>query len=154
MGKRFVTAALALTCVLAPAACERIDPELQPDPLLRDSLGLGGGDRVHTVRISAETSRERAQPETVRVLPGDFVQFVTGDHRPHTVSFLVDSLADTAAAFLRRTGQEGSPPLVDAESRFVVTFRGAPEGRYPFVVEGTGEHARGAVVVAAARSGG
>ena len=151
---RLVPAALAMACVLAAGACDRGDPELRPDDLLRDSLGLGDEDRVHTVRISTASSRERAEPDTLRVLPGDLVQFVTEDRRPHTVAFFVDSLPEAAAAFLRSTGQEGSPPLVEVESRFLVTFRDAPEGRYPYRVEGTGEAATGAVVVAQPRGGG
>ncbi|MBW3535153.1 MAG: hypothetical protein KY453_08055 [Gemmatimonadetes bacterium] len=148
MRPRYLTALAALTCVLAAGACERSDPELQPDDLLRDSLGLGDADRVHTVRISTEADRERAEPATVEIVPGDLVQFMTEDRRPHTVAFLMDSLPDAEAAFLRGGAQEGSPPLVDPESRFLVSFRDAPEGRYPFVVEGTGEAARGVVVVA------
>lgn len=153
MRNRLVLALTALTCALAPGACERVDPELLPDALLRDSLGLDDEDRVHTVRISAEGSQERVEPATVTVLPGDLVQFITADRRPHTVAFLVDSLPDSAAAFLRGSAQEGSPPLVERESRFLVTFEGAPEGRYPFVIEGTGEAAPGAIVVAAPEQG-
>lgn len=144
---RFVTALAMLACAAAAGACQGGDPELRPDDLLRDSLGLGDGDRVHTVRVSIDGGRERAEPATVEILAGDLVQFVTDDRRPHTVAFLLDSLPGTAADFLQASAQEGSPPLVEPESRFLVTFRDAPEGRYPFVIEGTGTAARGAVVV-------
>lgn len=149
MRQRFVLAVAALACALAAGACgEAPDPELQPDALLRDSLGLGDDDRVHTVRMSAGNGGERLDPARIQARPGDLVQFVMADPRPRTVSFPDDSLDAGAAAFLRDLGQQASPPLVEGEARFVVSFRDAPEGRYPFLVEGTGGVVGGVVVVA------
>lgn len=73
--------------------------------------------------------------------------FTTVDGRVHTVSFPEDSLALDATLFLERTSQLRSPPLVDRGSRFVVTFQGAPEGRYPFRSRGPGGEAWGVLVV-------
>ena len=92
-------------------------------------------------------NRESPDPALVEVRAGDYVQFVTEDHRVHALSFEMDSLDAGRAAFLRGSGQEGGPPMVVRGSRFVVTFAGAPPGRYPFVVVGNGEDGRGAVVV-------
>jgi hypothetical protein len=64
------------------------------------------------------------------------------------VAFELDSLSDAAAELLRSTGQDASPPLLDAGTRFVVHFAGAPAGRYPYRVEGSARAARGVVVVA------
>lgn len=125
-----------------------VEEALQPDQLLRDSLGLTEDDRVYRVSIDAVDNQERVQPGETRVLPDSWVQFMTADGRVHTVAFELDSLAPAAAAFLRDRGQERSPPLVERETRFLVNFQDAPAGRYPFVVEGNGAATRGAVVVA------
>src|SRR5690606_28187848 len=93
--------------------------------------------------------RESVQPAEVQVPPGAWVQFATTDRRIHMVAFQLDSLPPEAAAFLRDTGQDASPPLLELDARFVVTLQGAPPGRYPFLVEGNGAPARGAVVIVA-----
>jgi plastocyanin len=129
------------------AACERSDPELRPAQVLQDSLNLGDGDRVHSVRLSRVDQRESPEPASVEVREGDYVEFVSADRGVHAVSFTLDSLSAAAAQFLRVSGQEGSPPLVVPGARFVVLFAGAPPGRYPFVVVGNGTEALGAVVV-------
>ena len=142
--------ALLLPSLLAivVSGCWSAENELRPDVLLRDSLGLGEDDRVHRVGLGSEDNHERVEPVQVTVRPGDYVEFVTQDQRVHAVAFLLDSLTEPAAAFLRDSGQEGSPPMVDAGTRFVVSFARAPLGVYLFVVSGNGESGRGAVVVA------
>ena len=100
-----------------------------------------------TVELSAVDNRERLRPAEVTVPPGGFVEFRTTDRRLHTVRFLLDDLSGPAAAFLRDTDQVSSPPLLELGSRFVVTFRDAPEGRYPYLVEGNGQASRGVVLV-------
>lgn len=137
-----------LTLVLAAAGCEERDPELVPDELLQTELGLTPDDRVHTIRISADTA-ERADPASVTVEPGDYVQFVSGDHLVHEVAFALDSLSGPGRAFLERTGQSASPPLLEVDARFVVSFTGAPEGRYPYSLAGNRAGGAGAVVVVA-----
>jgi len=77
------------------------------------------------------------------------VEFLCVDGRVHSVRFPRDSLTAEAAAFLSRTSQLASPPLVDRGSRFVLTFEGAPPGRYPFLVEGSGGAGQGVIVVGA-----
>jgi plastocyanin len=116
--------------------------------VLRDSLGLGDDDRVHRIRLSGPGNRETVEPGSLDVRPGDWVEFRTADRRVHAVRFVLDSLPTAAADFLRASSQESSPPLVEAEARFLVSFQGAPVGRYPFVVAGNGTEARGAIVVA------
>jgi plastocyanin len=138
---------LALLLVLA-GGCRRDDPSLRPDDVLRDSLGLGDDDRVHRIRLSSPDNRETVEPGSIEVRPGDWVEFRTADRRVHAVSFVLDSLAPAAAEFLRASAQESSPPLVEPEARFLVSFADAPVGRYPFVVAGNGAEARGSIVVA------
>lgn len=134
--------------VLAVAACEKPDNTLEPDGVLRDSLGLGEEDRVHVVRLSSPRNREIIEPSSLQVRPGDYVEFVTSDRRVHAVSFVIDSLSAAGADFLRGRGQESSPPLVERQARFLVTFENAPLGRYPFAVVGNGGESRGVIVVA------
>jgi plastocyanin len=130
------------------SACNRSDARLRPEAILRDSLGLDDDDRVHQIRLGAVDNRESLDPPTVTVRVGDYVEFLTTDRRVHAVSFVLDSLPPGAADFLRRSGQEASPPLVETGTRFLITLADAPTGRYPFVVIGNGAEARGAVVVA------
>lgn len=137
-----------LTLLLAASACEQRDPELVPDELLQTQMGLTPDDRVHTVRISTDTA-ERADPTSVTVEPGDYVQFVSGDHLVHEVAFALDSLSGPGRAFLERTGQNASPPLLEFDARFVVSFAGAPEGRYRYLLAGNRAGGAGEVVVVA-----
>lgn len=139
-------------CLLAAAlllavGCEEPDPELVPDEVLQSQLGLTPEDRVHTVRISTGT-QERADPASVTVLPGDYVQFVSSDRLVHEVRFRLDSLSAPMRTFLTRTGQGASPPLLEMDARFVVSFVGAPVGRYPYGLEGNRGAGSGEIVVA------
>ncbi len=140
---------LLVACALAwgSAGCgPAVPPELQPDAVLRDSLGLTSDHEVHRVLLTGGPV-EVIEPAALSVRPGVLIAFTTGDWRVHDVRFEVDSLSPEARAFLEGSGQVASPPLVNRDQRFVVTFEGAPPGRYPFLVEGNGAPARGVVVV-------
>jgi len=132
--------------LVAFAACGP-DPELRPDQRLQDELGLSPRDEVHRISITGG-EQEMAEPREVTLPEGAYVEFVTTDSWVHEVSFELDSLDGPARDFLERTDQRDSPPMVNADSRFLVSMRGAPAGRYPFLVEGNGAPARGAVIVA------
>lgn len=134
------------TVLLVAGACEEAHPELMPDAILQDQLGLTAGDRVHTIRVSADVG-ERADPMRISVRPGDYVQFVSADWLVHEVSFCLDSLAPPARDFLTRTQQAASPPLLELDARFVVSFEGAPAGRYPYRLVGNRAPGQGVVVV-------
>lgn len=138
--------ALILFLSVSWVACHGGDPEHRPDAFLRAQLGLTDEDRVQMVTLTGG-AREHAFPDSVRVAAGTWVQFVTDDWRIHEVVFEVDSLGAEARAFLQRTDQVASPPLVDLDSRFVVSFEGAPPGRYPYRLEGNAGAGRGVVVV-------
>lgn len=142
---------VALCVVLtwwAPAACEAPDPELIPDERLRTELGLTETDRVHTIGLSTGVG-ERADPDSVLVAPGEFVQFVSGDWLVHEMAFDLDSLSADRRDFLVRTRQAESPPLLERDSRFVLSFVEAPPGRYPYSLAGNREPGRGLIVVVA-----
>ena len=118
-----------------------------PDEMLRDTLGLTEEDRVFRIEVSAAESRELALPQVVRIAPGSWVEFFVADHRIHAIGFELSRLTSGQADFLTGTGQDASPPLVALGSRFVVSFKDAPPGRYPFVLEGSGSPGRGTIVV-------
>ncbi|NNK61832.1 MAG: hypothetical protein HKO98_01380 [Gemmatimonadetes bacterium] len=143
-------AVLAIAAIVAAAACGTdVPPELQPDSILRVSLGLSDRDVVHRVRVLARGTAEVAVPAQLSVSPGAWVQFQGGDARGHVVRFDTLTLADTARAWLRATRQTASPPLLTSASRWVVSFEDAPVGLYPFEVVGTGETGEGWVDVVA-----
>jgi plastocyanin len=136
-----------LACfLLALAACQPAESDLPPDRRLQSQLGLDPRDRVHEVVVSANVTGVPEPRETV-VLAGDYLQFVTADSWVHELIFESDSLTAEALAFMTDLDQMASPPLVSRGSRFVVSFVGAPAGRYPFRVEGSHPAAHGAIVV-------
>lgn len=156
MRRRRRTLGLVALLPAATLACERPAPEPRnpPDTLLRDSLGLSEADQVHRVVLGREDGLLVVRPDSVQVNRGHWVEFLSADGWPRRVRFELDSLSAAAAELLRSTGQDASPPLLDPGSRFVVTFAGAPEGRYPYRVDGNGREVRGVVVVAAGGPGG
>ncbi len=133
---------------LAGLACSEPSPELLPDDRLRSELGLTDDDRVHTITLVTETGEEAA-PDSLEVLVGDLVQFVSGDWMVHEVRLDVEELAEPLGAFLERTGQAASPPLLQRDARFVLTFAEAPPGRYPYRLTGNREEGAGVIVVKA-----
>lgn len=129
-------------------SCEHPDPSLQPDEVLQRELGLTSDDEVHRVTLTGGEA-ERAEPVAVSIAPGAYVEFITADFLVHEVMFERDSLSADQWAFLERTDQVGSPPLVQRESRYVLAFEGAPPGRYPYSLRGNGESGTGVIVVRA-----
>jgi plastocyanin len=140
---------VALGWALLGAACGKAPPppaENHPDDVLRAELGLTDQDEVHRVTLTGGRV-EVLDPVETSVPAGAWVEFVSTDDRIHEIRFEVDSLAPESRAFLEGTDQVSSPPLVDRGARFVVSFRDAPEGRYPFRAEGNKEPGHGVVVV-------
>lgn len=130
----------------ALAGCEA-PPDLPPEQILQDSLGLTLQDRVQVVEVRHARGGEIADPDSVALRPGEWVDFRTGDAHPRVVSFLLDSLPPEARDLLQRRGVTVSPPLAAASVHWPVPFDSAPPGRYPYRVEGSGEPGAGVVVV-------
>ncbi len=101
----------------------------------------------HEVVLGGRGAIEHVVPTHIAVRSGSRVDFVTADHRIHTVTFLLDDMTTAAREFLRRTDQVSSPPLITRGTRFVVTFADAPTGFYPFRVRSHGDPVDGAIVV-------
>jgi len=116
-------AGLFLLLALVTAGCSD-SPEAGPDQevLGARALGLADGARLHRVILGGRGSDEHVLPARIRASRGDGVEFVTVDHRVHTVWFPPDSLAAEALAFLISTEQEESPPLLRRGSRFVLVL--------------------------------
>lgn len=142
--RRPVVALLLLTVGMG---CEPIDPTLRPDPQLISELGLTESDRVHTVSLASDVD-ERAEPDSIVVRPGDYLQFVSSDWMVHEVHFDSVDMDERARSFMALTDQMDAPPLLQRGARFVVSFRDAPPGRYPFRLEGNRGPGRGVIVVA------
>lgn len=142
--RRLALVAAAPLLLSMASACESRHP---PDQMLRDSLGLEGREEVHRVTLEIRDGREVAEPSTTEVPGGALVEFVSSDRFVRMVAFREDALAAEAAEFLRRTEQLRSAPLLDRDARFIVSFREAPPGRYPFRAEGNYGTADGVIVV-------
>lgn len=145
-----VLGVMAAWAFAVPGCVGDSDATLRPDSLLRAELGLTDADQVHRVGISGGPQETLSAP-AVEIAPGAWVEFVTLDWWVHEIRFEADSLAPECRAFLQRTDQMASHPMVTKDERFLLSFEGAPEGRYPFVVEGNGTPARGVVVVRSKR---
>lgn len=142
-------AIIATVVVLAgtAAACEAAAPP-PSDPELREALRLDDATPIHEVLLSGQGARTRVLPARITARPGDVVQFRVVDRRVHLVRFPLDELEEDARAFLERTDQASFPPLTERDARLVLSFRGAPVGDYPFVVEGPGEPVEGRIRIA------
>jgi plastocyanin len=111
------------------------------------ALGLSPRSQLHRVTLGGRGADEHAVPTQILASPGDGVEFLTVDHRVHTLAFPLDSLSPEVRLFLEESGQTSSPPLVTRGSRFILNLKNAPPGRYPFISDGHGGKARGLVQV-------
>ena len=87
---------------------------------------------TQVIQLGGGRDQEHVLPLTLEISGGEWVEFVTLDHRVHTLSFVADSLSPEAHEFLLATGQLHGPPLLVRGTRLFVDFREAPEGRYVF----------------------
>jgi hypothetical protein len=110
---------LAVGLALQLGACDPPDSQFPPDEVLRTQLGLTSKDEVHRVTLTGGDT-ERAEPAVVSIGPGAYVEFITDDWLVHEVNFEQDSLSSDQWAFLQRTDQVDSPPLLQRESRYVL----------------------------------
>ena len=135
---------LLLTMLVALPSCGRAGAPTS-DPELRSQLGIPPETPIHRIDVSTRSNRIRLLPRALEVRDGDVVQFVAIDHRIYLVRFDEETMDAAAVAFLRSTGQDRPPPLVEAGARLVLTFDAAPAGSYSFLVESGGLSASGAI---------
>jgi plastocyanin len=132
-------------CLLA--ACWSAEAEPDPDDELRSLLGLTRAIPIYHVTLSGAGARDSLSPALIEVTAGAVVEMRVLDARTHAVAFVLDQLPEANRAFLERTHQLFGPALIDPDSRFVVSFAGAPPGRYPFRCLSHPETGRGLVIV-------
>jgi len=136
-----------LLLLLAGVSCggDPPPPPFDLDAGLREELGIAAGVPIHRITLGGRGSRDRVVPLRTEARPGDVLHILSADRRIQTFRFLAEGAPEGAMAFLERTGQVGSPPLADVASAWIVSLEGAPEGEYPFLVEGHGDPVRGVV---------
>jgi hypothetical protein len=127
--------------------CEAEPPAPPPtDPELRVELGIDDEVAIHRIDLAGGEGGIQIVPREMTVRAGDVVQIVVLDHRVYLIAFDA-ALGAAEAEFLRGTGQDSPPPLVERGSRLVLTFEAAPPGRYGFRVEAGGSSAPGVIRV-------
>jgi hypothetical protein len=135
--RRLLLLSLVGVGALVPGACREPEPVgSELDPLLRDSLPDATGVPVRVVEIGFGPGGEEIAPDSVEVQPGERVDFHTLDGSPRVARFRVVGLDEDQYRFLTQGSGLSSPPLVAANTHWVVDFDRAPPGRYPFEVEG------------------
>lgn len=143
--------ALVPLFALTLGACNRVPEQLQPDAVLRDSLGLDERDAVHVVRLRSHEGAIETSPDSVRIESGDHVSFTTLDGFLYLVVFDSVGLGDDQLNWLRGVDQFRGPPLLEADRRWVIDFSEAPIGFYSYRVEGNAEPSQGIIEVAQRR---
>ena len=144
---RSPAAAAALLLFLLLPACfqEPPPPPVDLDAPLRLELGIPADVPIHRITLGGRGSRDRVTPLRTEAAPGDVLHILSADRRIQTFRFVLDGAPPEWQEFLQETGQLGSPPLTDVGSALVLSLEDAPEGEFPFVVEGHGDPVRGVV---------
>lgn len=116
--------------------------------LAEDTIQLERGVALAEILVrSGATNAAAFEPDTIRIRTGDVVRFITADRHPHAITFDATQLAPVAEEFLRRTSQLRGPPLITEGSSWIVSFKDAPPGLYPFI--DLSQDRRGAVIILA-----
>jgi plastocyanin len=118
------------------SACDRVpgsgtDTGPRVIELAHDTIHLEAGERLVDVQVRRDAAGD-FEPSHVHAHPGDYVRFTAEDRAGHAIVFDSEGLSDEARAFLERTGQLHSPPLIPVGATWVITLEGAPAGDYPF----------------------
>lgn len=96
-----------------------------------DTIHIPDSVHVATVRID-RTKAAELLPAVTSVRTGDVLRFIASDGGAHAIAFDGESMSADARAFLEETGQMRSPPFVATGATWVVSFKGAPPGKYPY----------------------
>jgi plastocyanin len=130
----------AFTCVVVlglTAGCDRSGSSRADEKgprvleLSGDTLKVPDSVRVATVRID-RTKLAELEPAQSTVRTGDLLRFIAQDAGAHAIAFDGDDMSDEARVFMERTGQLRSPPFMAEGSTWVVSFKDAPTGSYPY----------------------
>jgi plastocyanin len=112
-----------------------------------DTINLPSGVDLHDVALRTNQQGKDFEPAQIAAIPGDYLRFNVGDSRTHAIVF--DVTEPNARAFLERTGQLRSPPLVTNGASWVIALKDAPLGTYAFRC--LTHHDAGQLTIAASR---
>ena len=127
---RWLAGAFVLS--LATGGCDRVPGVGAKIELDGETVDLPSGTEVVDVAMETDGGTDRFQPADARLEVGDVVRFTNGELGTHAITFERAALNAEQLAFLDRTLQISSPPLVGDDAAWVVSFEGAPPGSYPF----------------------
>jgi plastocyanin len=122
--------------MIVVASCDRVpgsgtDAGPRVIELAHDTIRLEASERLVDVQVRREATGD-FEPARVHAHAGDYVRFTAKDHAGHAIVFVAEELSVEARAFLERTGQLNSPPLIPVGASWVITLEAAPAGDYPF----------------------
>lgn len=108
-----------------------------PDSATAAAAAPAATGATHVINMVMEGTTYKFVPADVAIKVGDQVVFKGVSGAAHNIVFVKDSLPAGADAFLAKAITDGTAPLsskmvVDGDST-VVSFAGAPVGRYPII---------------------
>ncbi|HUH14197.1 MAG TPA: hypothetical protein VMK65_13865 [Longimicrobiales bacterium] len=135
----------AFVLALAATGCDRVPGGAAELELDGETVTLPAGAEVVEVAIETDGGNDRFEPARPEAAVGDVVRFANGQLGTHAIAFERDGVGAEQFAFLERTLQLSSPPLVGRDAAWVVSLEEAPPGSYPFRCMTHG--ARGTLIV-------
>jgi plastocyanin len=95
-----------------------------------DSIFLPVGARIHDIAIRQQSNSGEFAPDTVTAHVGDVIRFTAVDAGSHALSLDSHTNTDMVRAFLEKTSQRRSPPLLQPGATWIVYLKDAPTGDY------------------------
>lgn len=95
-----------------------------------DTVRLPPGVRLIDIAVQAGSNEFEPAEPAARI--GDAVRFIARDAGSHAITFDGVLLSTEALAFLERTAQLRSPPLLHEGASWILSLADAPPGNYPF----------------------
>jgi plastocyanin len=126
--KNDTTAAVPAPSTPAPAA---------PAPAPGAVAKIAATGQTVTVKMIGDDKGYRFDPANITIKTGDAVKFVMVSGGPHNVSFdpaavPADSKAQLDANMDSKTSELSSPPMMNPNEEYVISFGGVKPGKYDF----------------------
>lgn len=90
------------------------------------------GVKLIEIQVSRGSANDEFEPASESGRVGDVIRFTAKDGHSHALLFDAAQIPSAAVAFLERTRQLRSPPLLHKGASWVISFEGAPAGEYHF----------------------